>query len=137
MFRLTKDECLRSQIVTLKEAQGRHLKYMPVAFTELGVAMLSSALRSKAAIEINMQIMRAFVAMRQMLHRELERDSAISDLQARMDMLQEDMEELRREVNDLSEETGSQMDDICLAMAELSRKTALERRERVKIGFKR
>ena len=60
MFQLTKEECLRSQIVTLKEAQGQHLKYMPFVFTELGVAMLSSVLRSKAAIEINRGIMRAF-----------------------------------------------------------------------------
>ena len=49
-FQLTKEECLRSQIVTLNEKQGQHLKYMPYAFTEQGVAMLSSVLRSKTAI---------------------------------------------------------------------------------------
>lgn len=63
-FQLTKEECLRSQIVTLNEKQGQHLKYMPYAFTEQGVAMLSSVLRSKTAIEVNIQIMRAFVSMR-------------------------------------------------------------------------
>ena len=63
-FQLTKEECLRSQIVTLNEKQGQHLKYMPYAFTEQGVAMLSSVLRSKTAIVINIQIMRAFVSMR-------------------------------------------------------------------------
>ena len=56
--------CLRSQIVTLNEKQGQHLKYMPYAFTEQGVAMLSSVLRSQTAIEVNIQIMRAFVSMR-------------------------------------------------------------------------
>lgn len=51
MFKLTKDECLRSQIVTLNTTQGKHMKYMPYAFTENGVAMLSSVLRSSTAIE--------------------------------------------------------------------------------------
>ena len=46
MFQLTKDECLRSQIATLNEGRGQHLKYMPYVFTENGVAMLSSVLRS-------------------------------------------------------------------------------------------
>ena len=63
-FQLTKEECLRSQIVTLNEKKGHHLKYMPYAFTEQGVAMLSSVLRSQIAIDVNIQIMRAFVSMR-------------------------------------------------------------------------
>ena len=63
-FQLTKEECLRSQIVTLNEKQGQHLKYMPYAFTEQGVAMLSSVLRSQTAIDVNIQIMRAFFSMR-------------------------------------------------------------------------
>ena len=50
--------------MTLNGKQGQHLKYMPYAFTEQGVAMLSSVLRSKTAIEVNIQIMRAFVSMR-------------------------------------------------------------------------
>lgn len=54
-FQLTKEDCLRSQIVTLNEKQGQHLKYMPYAFTEQGVAMLSSVLRSKTAIEVNIR----------------------------------------------------------------------------------
>lgn len=67
MFQLTKEECLRSQIVTLNTTRGQHLKYMPYAFTENGVAMLSSVLRSKTAIEVNIRIMRAFTAMRSFL----------------------------------------------------------------------
>lgn len=64
LFRLTKEECLRSQIVTLNEARGKHLKYLPNAFTENGVAMLSSVLKSETAIEVNIRIMRAFTSMR-------------------------------------------------------------------------
>jgi hypothetical protein len=65
--------CLRSQIVILK--QGKHLKYRPYAFTEQGVAMLSSVLRSPRAVAVNIEIMRAFVRLRQMLlsHAELAR----------------------------------------------------------------
>ena len=54
---------LRSQIVTL-DMRGRHVKYMPYAFTENGLAMLSGVLRSPQAININIQIMRAFTTMR-------------------------------------------------------------------------
>jgi hypothetical protein len=64
MFRLTKEECLRSQIATLNMERGKHLKYMPYVFTESGVAMLSGVLRSSIAVDVNIRIMRAFVAMR-------------------------------------------------------------------------
>lgn len=67
MFQLTKEECLRSQIATLNEGRGHHLKYMPYVFTENGVAMLSSVLRSDTAIEVNIRIMRAFTSMRHFL----------------------------------------------------------------------
>ena len=67
MFQLSKEECLRCQIVTLNEARGQHLKYMPYAFTENGIAMLSGVLRSSVAIEINIKIMRVFNAMRRVL----------------------------------------------------------------------
>ena len=62
----TSDEFLRSQIVTLEKVdmRGRHVKYMPYAFTENGVAMLSGVLRSPQAVSMNIQIMRAFNAMR-------------------------------------------------------------------------
>jgi len=58
-------EASRSQIVTLK--RGTNVKYLPYAFTELGVAMLSSVLRSERAVQVNIGIMRAFVQLRQML----------------------------------------------------------------------
>lgn len=66
MFRLTPEEtrALRSQFVTLEHGRGRHRKYQPYAFTEQGVAMLSSVLRSPRAVTVNVEIMRAFVALR-------------------------------------------------------------------------
>lgn len=63
MFQLTKEECLRSQFVTSNGGRGG-ARYMPYAFTENGVAMLSSVLRSERAIEVNIRIMRAFTLMR-------------------------------------------------------------------------
>ena len=57
----------RSQIVTMKTERGKNLKYRPYAFTEHGIAMLSGILRSDTAIEVNIRIMRAFVAMRRFL----------------------------------------------------------------------
>ena len=67
MFQLKKEEynALRFQNGILKK--GQHAKYMPYAFTEQGVAMLSSVLRSKKAVQINIGIIRAFVRLRQML----------------------------------------------------------------------
>jgi hypothetical protein len=79
MFRLSKSEAgaLRSQIVILDAAhgpshlvtgkRGKHSKYLPYAFTEQGVAMLSSVLRSKRAVQVNVAIMRTFVRLREML----------------------------------------------------------------------
>jgi phage regulator Rha-like protein len=68
MFVLKNQEVrnLRSQIATLK-GKGKHSKYLPMAFTEQGIAMLSSVLHSKRAIEVNIAIMRAFVKMREVL----------------------------------------------------------------------
>jgi len=76
MFELTKQEydSLRSQIVTLKnQGRGQHSKYLPYAFTEQGVAMLSSILNSQKAIEVNIAIIRAFVFLRQyaLTHQDL------------------------------------------------------------------
>ena len=74
MFRLNKEEALelsRSQIVTLK--RGQNIKYLPHVFTENGVAMLSSVLNSERAIQVNIQIMRTFTKIREMLssHKDL------------------------------------------------------------------
>lgn len=77
MFQLSEDEdkALRSQFVTLKQGRGKHRKYLPYAFSEQGVAMLSSVLNSDCAIEVNILIMRAFVKLREMIvsHKDLAR----------------------------------------------------------------
>ena len=64
MFRLSKEECSRCQIGTLNGSRGSNVKYLPYAFTENGIAMLSGVLKSKTAIEVNISIMRAFTALR-------------------------------------------------------------------------
>ena len=64
MFQLTSEECLRSQFATLEPKRGQHLKYLPYAFTENGIAMLSSVLRSDTAIAVNIKIMRTFTALK-------------------------------------------------------------------------
>jgi hypothetical protein len=75
MFQLSEDDylALRSQIATLKPGRGGHRKYFPYAFTEQGVAMLSSVLNSDRAIEVNILIMRSFVKLREMIstHKDL------------------------------------------------------------------
>jgi len=75
MVQITRDEynSLRSQIVTLETGRGKYAKYQPYAFTEQGVSMLSSVLNSSKAIQINIQIIRAFVFMRQyaLSHKDL------------------------------------------------------------------
>ena len=75
MFQLTMEEARasRSQFATLKK--GKNIKYLPHAFTEQGVAMLSSVLNSDRAIEVNLQIMRVFVKLRELMmsHKDLAR----------------------------------------------------------------
>jgi hypothetical protein len=73
----------RSQIVILK--RGQNIKYAPFAFTENGVAMLSSVLRSKYAIEVNIQIMRAFTNLRRILSSHIEVSRKLKELEGRMD----------------------------------------------------
>jgi len=77
MFKLTYQEVrnLRSQFVTSSSQQWGGTRYEPMAFSEQGVAMLSSVLRSKRAVQVNIEIMRAFVRLREMLssHKDLER----------------------------------------------------------------
>lgn len=108
MFQLNKEECLRSQIATLNEGRGQHLKYMPYAFTENGVAMLSSVLRSDTAIEVNIRIMRAFTSMRQFLLNNAEIFQRISSMEYRQ------LEILQRQNNTdrQQEETNKRIDEV-------------------------
>src|SRR5206468_2349581 len=75
---------LRSQIVTLKTGRGKHRKYRPFAFTEQGVAMLSSVLRSDRAVHVNIEIMRAFVRLRQLLAVNAELARRLDELEKRV-----------------------------------------------------
>jgi len=85
IFELTKEEAdaLRSQIVTLK--RGQHAKYLPFAFTEQGVAMLSSVLNGDRAIQVNIEIMRTFTKIRHMISVSQELKEEIADLRDQTD----------------------------------------------------
>jgi phage regulator Rha-like protein len=85
MFELSKeeDDSLRSQTVTLK-GRGQHAKYLSFAFTEQGVAMLSSILKSERAIEVNIAIMRAFVKMRELLSTNKKLAQKLGELEKRL-----------------------------------------------------
>jgi hypothetical protein len=87
MIQLTAAEwaVLRSQSVILKTGRGQHRKYLPFAFTEQGVAMLSSVLNSKHAIAINIEIMRAFVKLRDLLSSNRELARRFAQLETRLD----------------------------------------------------
>lgn len=137
MFELTKEEfeSLRSQIASSNKRGGT--RYMPFAFTEQGVAMLSSVLNSEAAIEINISIMRAFVTVRQYLSSVNNTTKEIEELKQRMKMLEEGNEDTIAAVNDLSEDTRKELDDIYLALSQLAdkQKQINQQRERKPIGF--
>jgi len=85
MFQLTNGEyeALRFQTGTLKK--GQHSKYLPYAFTEQGVAMLSSVLRSHRAIEVNVVIMRTFVKIKRILSSHIEVSRKLKELEGRID----------------------------------------------------
>ena len=86
MFQSSPEEAgsLRSQSVTLKKGRGKHRKYLPIAFTEQGVAMLSSVLRSERAILVNITIMRAFVRIRQVAGQFEHVVEKLDELEARL-----------------------------------------------------
>lgn len=87
MFQLTAEEAasLRSQTVIVKPGRGQHRKFRPYAFTEQGVAMLSSVLRSDRAIHVNVEIMRAFVKLRQLLASNQELARKLAALERKYD----------------------------------------------------
>lgn len=93
MFQLTKaetEECerfkrSRSQIVTLNKVRGTNIKYQPYAFTEHGILMLSSVLKSKLAVQINIQIMRTFVRLRRMFSSNEKLAERLDELEAKYD----------------------------------------------------
>ena len=127
----------RSQIVTLnKSKRGTNAKYKPFAFTELGVAMLSSVLNSETAIQANIGIMRAFVQVREYLLAASSVSAELKELRAKVDLLQLQQEENLGAVNDLSEDVRGEIDNLYLAIAELSTRLEEKKNEpRPKIGF--
>lgn len=89
MFQLTREEAdvllaSRSQFVTLN-ARGKNIKYLPYVFTEQGVAMLSSILRSERAVQVNVAIMRAFVSLRRMLASNDALNRKMTELERRLE----------------------------------------------------
>ncbi len=103
MFELTIEEynSLRSQIGTLK--RGEHVKYLPMVFTEQGVSMLSSVLNSKPAIIVNIQIMRIFTKVRQMLMDNTELRLEIEKIKGKLDNQDKNMEVVFRYLDELIE----------------------------------
>nr|WP_186974112.1 ORF6N domain-containing protein [Bacteroides intestinalis] len=133
MFTLTKEELSRSQIVTLNKGRGSNFKYMPFAFTELGVAMLSSVLNSDTAIEMNRSIMRAFVAVRRFIaNPPVDR---VSELQNELRELKSYIEEVFTDYNDINEDTRMQLELINRTLAELQAQKRLADSPRNPIGF--
>ena len=132
MFELTKEEISRSQIVILNKGRGSNIKYAPFAFTELGVAMLSSVLNSPTAIEINRGIMRAFVAMRQLIH--ISPVDNIGELKNELKELKEYIEDVFTDQNDINEDTRMQLELINQTLAELQAKDR-GFKERRRIGY--
>ena len=136
MFELTKKEITelsRTQFATLNKGRGSNIKYLPFAFTELGVAMLSSVLNSKPAIEINRGIMRAFVAVRQMLSNPIE--SRVERIETQVKELKQYMEEVLVDQNDINDDTMIQLELINQTLAELQTKDR-GFKERKRIGYK-
>ncbi|MBS6651469.1 ORF6N domain-containing protein [Alistipes putredinis] len=141
MFEITEAEynCLKnsmtSQIVISNEKGGR--RYMPFAFTEQGVAMLSSVLRSGTAIQVNIAIMRAFVAMRNYITTTTQITAELSEIRAKLALLERADEDNAEAVNDLSEDMRKELDNIYQAIAALSIKVPQARKVGQPIGFKR
>jgi hypothetical protein len=134
MFQLTDIEFQhwKSQIV-ITNSINMGLRHKPYVFTELGVAMLSSVLNSKTAIQINMGIMRAFVAVRQLiLNPPIDR---VAELQNEVRKLKEYINEVIVDYNDINEDTRMQLELINRSLAELQVQKTISEHPRRRIGF--
>lgn len=132
MFQLTESEweCLRSQFVTSNKG-GR--RYLPYAFTEQGVAMLSGLLNSDVAIEMNIAIMRAFVATRHLLTNTP--SEKMVELQQEVRELRLYMEEIFVDQNDINEDTRLQLELLNQSLSELQADKRFANEPRRRIGF--
>ncbi|HVO74092.1 MAG TPA: ORF6N domain-containing protein [Ignavibacteriaceae bacterium] len=105
MFQLSKLEydSLRSQNAIIEKGRGRYSKYLPYAFTEQGVAMLSSVLRSKKAVKVNIQIMRTFVKLREILSTHKELAQKLKELELKIDSHDQQIQAIFEVINQLME----------------------------------
>lgn len=135
MIELTKEEwdSLRCKFCTLNSGRGKHPKYMPFAFTEHGVAQLSSVLNSDIAIEINIQIIRAFIAVRQMIANPP--TDRVSELKNELNELKSYIEEVFADYNDINDDTRMQLELINRTLAELQTQKKMKEKPRNPIGF--
>ena len=140
MFEITESEynylknSMTSQIVISNERGGR--RYMPFAFTEQGVAMLSSVLRSETAIQVNIAIMRAFVAMRNYITTTTQITAELSEIRARLALLEQTGKDNAEAVSDLSEDMRRELDSIYQAIGALSVKLPQTRKPSQPVGFR-
>ena len=134
MFQLTNEETQnwKSQIVTTNSIK-MGVRRNPYAFTELGVAMLSSVLNSKTAIQINMSIMRAFVTIRHIAFTPPKDE--LQELQNDVRQLKEYIEDVFTDYNDINEDTRIQLELINKTLAELQIQKKLFNKPRNPIGF--
>ena len=136
MFQLSGTEIAelsRTQIATLNKGRGFNIKYAPFAFTELGVAMLSSVLNSKTAIEINRGIMRVFVTIRQsFINKPV---GGMVDIQSELKELKAYLDEVFTDYNDINEDTRMQIELINQTLAELQTDKRKVDNPRKRIGF--
>ena len=133
MIVLTRDELSRCQIGTLNIKRGQNIKYLPFAFTELGVAMLSSVLKSSSAIKVNRDIMRAFVALRHIAEMP-NTDDRLKKLEVEIQNIKDEMNDTLADQNDINESTRMQLDAISTALAELQSEHR-QQPKRKPIGF--
>ena len=135
MFQLTEEEweALRFQNGIIKKGRGEHTKYLPHAFTEQGLAMLSGLLNSDIAIQVNINIMRAFVVIRQLV--SLPPSDKLAELQNEMEELKSYVEEILSDQNDINEETALQLELINQSLAELQMNRKRNEQPRNPIGF--
>lgn len=138
MFRLTREES--KSLLLNGESQNVIPKgynfggSTPYAFTEQGVAMLSSVLRSKNAIRMNIDIMRAFVAARKLFMQNKEHEMAISELRARMKMLEDALSSNIGTMDNLSVEMKEELKKIYKVLGVLSQRY-IEQKERKPVGY--
>ena len=135
MFQLTLEEweSISSQFV-MTSRMKRPQSAMPLAFTEHGVVMLSSVLRSDIAIQTSVLIVRAFVAMRQLITAAPQIDR-VGQLEQQMKELKGYIEEVFADYNDINDDTRMQLELINQTLAELQTKKKLEEKPRRRIGF--